>query len=980
MSEPSVFISYSHRDEGWKDRLVRHLEVIRLEGEIGLWEDRQIDAGDEWLPEIEAALAGCDVAVLVVTADFLTSDFIRRQEVPALLARRAAGGVRVIPLIAEPCPWQAVEWLARLQLRPRDGRTLSAGDKHQIEADLAALALEIRGLAGRPGAGGRLRRLASGSRVEIDRLPSSVSGEFVAREAELDRLDAAWNDDAMNVVSIVAWGGVGKSALVSHWLAEMAAEDWRGAARVYGWSFFSQGTEERLASADEFAAEALRWFGDPEPPPVSPRDRGLRLAELVRRQRALLVLDGVEPLQHAPGSLAGRPGQLKDPILTALVKSLAADNPGLCVITTREAIHDLKDFSEATAPRLQLEELGVEGGAALLRRLGVEGADRDLREAAGELGGHALALTLLGTYLRRAYGGDARRWREVPLGKADARQGGHAYRVMAAYEVWFREEEMAAEIAILRLLGLFDRPAEVEALAALRAAPEVPELNEGLVGLAEDDWQWALSNLRDSGLVAPEEAGAVDAHPLVRSCFGNRLRKRHPEAWRAGHERLYEHYRRAEPELPDTVEEMAPLWAAVVHGCRAGKTEEAFNGLYWPRIVRKDEQYQIHKLGAFSADLTALAGFFARPWDEPAPGLTGGDRAWLLNTAGFELRALGRLAEAVEPMRAAAELVKTHEDWKNAAAGAGNLSELFLTLGDVPRAVASAEESVELADRSGDAFMRMANRTVLADALHQAGRPEESAVAFREAEAMQAEWQPQYPRLYSGYSFRYCDLLLARTGPRGWSALEDYSAKSGEAKYLRQACSEVLDRASYSLNLTNRQGVLLAVAVDHLSLGLARFGLALADLLDAGLARGAEPTDLAREAGPRAAEHLDRAVAGLRQAGQEDDLPRGLLARAALRRVRGDRRGAAADLAEAAEIAGRGGMRLHLCDVHLERARLHLAAGEAGDARRCLDAARALVEECGYHRRDGEVEFLEERLASAERPGDTNPDRGRPEV
>ncbi len=94
-------------------------------------------------------------------------------------------------------------------------------------------------------------------------------------------------------------------------------------------------------------------------------------------------------------------------------------------------------------------------------------------------------------------------------------------------------------------------------------------------------------------------------------------------------------------------------------------------------------------LGAFSADLTALAGFFARPWDEPAPGLTEGNRAWLLNQAGFELRALGRLAEAVEPMRAGLEFRIVQKDWKNGAISAGNLSELFLTLGDVPRAVAA---------------------------------------------------------------------------------------------------------------------------------------------------------------------------------------------------------------------------------------------------------------------------------------------------
>ena len=92
---------------------------------------------------------------------------------------------------------------------------------------------------------------------------------------------------------------------------------------------------------------------------------------------------------------------------------------------------------------------------------------------------------------------------------------------------------------------------------------------------------------------------------------------------------------------------------------------------------------------------------------------------------------------------------------------AGNLSELTLTLGDLTQAVASAEESVELADRSADAGERMINRTTLADALHQAGRWEESAASFREAEAMQAERQPEYPRLYSLQGYRYCDLLLS---------------------------------------------------------------------------------------------------------------------------------------------------------------------------------------------------------------------------
>jgi len=79
--------------------------------------------------------------------------------------------------------------------------------------------------------------------------------------------------------------------------------------------------------------------------------------------------------------------------------------------------------------------------------------------------------------------------------------------------------------------------------------------------------------------------------------------------------------------------------------------------------------------------------------------------------------------------------------------------------------VAFGKQSVELADRGGYAPHPMTNRATWADALHQAGRWEESAAVFREAEAMQAELQPQYPRLYSLQGFRYCDLLLGWAEP-----------------------------------------------------------------------------------------------------------------------------------------------------------------------------------------------------------------------
>jgi tetratricopeptide (TPR) repeat protein len=89
------------------------------------------------------------------------------------------------------------------------------------------------------------------------------------------------------------------------------------------------------------------------------------------------------------------------------------------------------------------------------------------------------------------------------------------------------------------------------------------------------------------------------------------------------------------------------------------------------------------------------------------------------------------------------------EDWNEAAVRAANLSELWLTLGEVANALALAEQSVEYADQSGDAFDPMLIRTALADALHQAGERARAEELFQEAERMQAERQPEYPRLYS---------------------------------------------------------------------------------------------------------------------------------------------------------------------------------------------------------------------------------------
>ena len=109
------------------------------------------------------------------------------------------------------------------------------------------------------------------------------------------------NEDT-NIVTIVAWAGVGKSTLVNHWLRAMAAQHYRSAELVFGWSFYRQGTSGGTSSADEFLDAALGWFGDPDPRIGTAWEKGERLAKLISHRRTLLILDGLEPLQKSAWS------------------------------------------------------------------------------------------------------------------------------------------------------------------------------------------------------------------------------------------------------------------------------------------------------------------------------------------------------------------------------------------------------------------------------------------------------------------------------------------------------------------------------------------------------------------------------------------------------------------------------------------------------------------------------------------------------
>ena len=141
-----IFISYSHKDEEWKDRVVKHLQVFQLEGFCRTWDDRQIQVGATWEKEITDQLQSAHAAILLITTDFLISDFIRNKEVPLILERWGKNEIIVFPVIVKPCSWQAIDWLKQMQVFPKDGIPLSKGEPVEIKENLSHLAEKVNGI------------------------------------------------------------------------------------------------------------------------------------------------------------------------------------------------------------------------------------------------------------------------------------------------------------------------------------------------------------------------------------------------------------------------------------------------------------------------------------------------------------------------------------------------------------------------------------------------------------------------------------------------------------------------------------------------------------------------------------------------------------------------------------------------------------------------------------------------------------------
>ena len=282
---------------------------------------------------------------------------------------------------------------------------------------------------------------------------------FAGREEELAALDRAWNDGIVRVFVLHAEGGAGKTRVVARWLTQMRDDGWRGAGRVFVHSFYSQGSDEqRNASSEIFFEQALNYFGHPGPRLTDPTEQGRTLARLIVEQRGLLVLDGLEPLQHPPSFDQGR---LKDPAIALLAplpgwrtdrRSFQPDDGRSMLGHLASANRGVSEQDRPGCRTAAAGPAGCGGRSEITEAVGGPGTRAEVAPSGGGFPRPRLFADASGTYLRDATDDhEIRRRHEIPLLAEDAE---HQYHARHLFGVYVRHlGESSPEVAVLRLLA-----------------------------------------------------------------------------------------------------------------------------------------------------------------------------------------------------------------------------------------------------------------------------------------------------------------------------------------------------------------------------------------------------------------------------------------------------------------------------------------------------------------------------------------------
>jgi len=732
---------------------------------------------------------------------------------------------------------------------------------------------------------------------------------FTGRAEELARLDRWAADPGVRLIGVTAWGGAGKTALITHWIQEGGAAKRTGLRGVFGWSFYAD------PSAEHWAAALLEWAQDDLGAGVTGAGRlAAAVLALLRAVPVLLVLDGLEVAQEGPaGDGFGR--LLDGTLREVLAGACLLDHSGLIVLTSRFPFADLEAFDGGAARMLDVPPFTSAEGAALLAAAGggwlPETGRRDLVAA---VDGHALAVGVLaGLLADHLPTSDLEALRASLAGAA--RTDTRVRRVLEFYAGRLAEPDRY----LLAAVSLFARPVPAGAVLAV-AGHEA--FGGRLAGWTEARVQAAVRD-RLGGLATCHPDETISAHPLVRDAFRPLAL---PAASTAASTALTGIPGGRVTNRADALR----VVEAVELLLDAGHWKPA-SDLY---LRRADTDPSVWRtLLAARMGQRASTAFVATPGRRRDCATQLGRRAlgFHLNEAGLRAMHAGDVATARYYLPLAVRHYRDTADTTSLAIGLQNLANCLGRLGQLGPARDTAAEALTHAEATSDRQQICDAHACLGWLAGLAGETAEAEQQFTAADQIEVTDDPAGDHLYSGRGVQWAE-WLARTGrPSPAQALTTRNAAISRENGWNENlawCDRLLGRLALNAGDITDAGEHLAAAVTCLRNGdhLTELAETLPGL--AGHAQAAGDLDAADR-------HLAEAISIAAPRGLVLAHAAALAARARLRAAQASTTGSPDLIAQgrdAADAALRLATRHHLPWPELDALRAHAALDEAEGA------------------------------------------------
>ena len=799
--------------------------------------------------------------------------------------------------------------------------------------------------------------------------------EWVGREELLKAVSKDWAGPDCRVTGLIGFGGEGKSSLARRWLDDLLKDSSQTQPDgIFWWGFYER------RNTDEFFEAALEYLSggsiDLCQLPSSNAKAHL-IAAMLSKGHYVFVMDGLEVLQHEEGDSYGL---LKSADLREFLSYFAnPEHKSFCLITSRAPVLDLMDYT--TYKHRDVGRLSPKDGRDLMLNLGVKGSDKALDNVVEDWDGHALTLSLLGSYLVEIYEGDVSHIGEIPPPTADEPRYDRVDRILRRYDEHLDEFERV----FLEIASAFREPVDelafkwvfqtkqsvIGSLTNQKRDPSVEpndDFNASIVALNHSEFNSMIEHLVIRRILRYNPHYELyTIHPLIRAHYYARLAG--GDQARKVHWRIKDYYLETYTEIPRaTMEDIKPLVEAVHHSCSSGYYDEAIR-ILWRKLYHKAGRVLVDKLGAWKIALDLMQELF------PAGDLSKDPlvnnpivKAWILNEVGLCLMNLGYLMETaqfyersnkirrntIEEAGTSGKVQQISEElytyisdsrdilcqqnpeelydqdiFFGVSVSYINLTELYSHIGKLNDSADAAQQSlnlVSLALEKASDISSIIWRDQCAVSLnwlawvnHLRGYQDRSDAAFQKAESIQK--QIMRPLLYLANQREIYTPNTEYLSSQYGIHHADHLRRTGNAEYARDVSEANLIICEHSRWLDD-------ISQCHRVLG---------DL---------EADNKQYE---KARRHYDEALKIAHSITRRDVLIEALLARGRWAARRGEVDAARSDLEEALDYALSGGYRIYEADIRVGLAWMHLAEGDNSKAREQAERAKSMSAQMGYH-------------------------------